>query len=424
VHKQLYRTVERLLEKIDDSSGGEAMLLDVLRLLVFNPAAEKLGIVSGRLYREQKQDYCLIESLGGLGEALAGKTVSKEYQVVRDIERRRLWVISPQSPGFDPVVEAQFGDTDSAAILVGRDPNYILSLSIRHHGSEEDLLVLLETIRAAVGLKLRMQALASQMKQARSIQHSLLPGRLPRLPGFELAALSLPADEVGGDVYDVQEVEPGTVGFMLADASGHGLPAALQARDVVVGMRMGQARDEKINATVSRLNRVINQGGLASRFVSLFYGEVETSGSLVYVNGGHCPPLLASPDGRVRELMTCGPVLGPLPEAVYKRGYVTMEPGDVLLVYTDGVTERLDFEGQGDEDEVHEFGRDRLVALLLDRRGTAAESLVAAVIEAVRAFGRGSPLADDVSVLVIRRLPAADYPPAGGLTAVGTGTMR
>jgi sigma-B regulation protein RsbU (phosphoserine phosphatase) len=424
VHKQLYRTVERLLEKIDDSSGGEAMLLEVLHLLVINPAAEKLGIVSGRLYREQKLDYCLIESLGGLGEALAGKTVSKEYQVVRDIERRRLWVISPQSPGFDPVVEAQFGDTDSAAILVGRDPNYILSLSIRHHGSEEDLLVLLETIRAAVGLKLRMQALASQMKQARSIQHSLLPGRLPLLPGFEMAALSLPADEVGGDVYDLQEVEPGTVGFLLADASGHGLPAALQARDVVVGMRMGQARDEKINATVSRLNRVINQGGLASRFVSMFYGELETTGSLVYVNGGHCPPLLASPGGSVRELMTCGPVLGPLPEAVYKRGYVTMEPGDVLLAYTDGVTERLDFEGQEGEDEMHEFGRDRLVDLLLTRRGADAESIVAAVIEAVRAFGRGTPLADDVSVLVLRRLPATDYPPAGGLAAVGTGMRR
>ncbi len=424
MHKQLYRTVERLLEKIDDSSGGEAMLLEVLHLLVINPAAEKLGIVSGRLYREQKLDYCLIESLGGLGEALAGKTVSKEYQVVRDIERRRLWVISPQSPGFDPVVEAQFGDTDSAAILVGRDPNYILSLSIRHHGSEEDLLVLLETIRAAVGLKLRMQALASQMKQARSIQHSLLPGRLPLLPGFEMAALSLPADEVGGDVYDLQEVEPGTVGFLLADASGHGLPAALQARDVVVGMRMGQARDEKINATVSRLNRVINQGGLASRFVSMFYGELETTGSLVYVNGGHCPPLLASPGGSVRELMTCGPVLGPLPEAVYKRGYVTMEPGDVLLAYTDGVTERLDFEGQEGEDEMHEFGRDRLVDLLLTRRGADAESIVAAVIEAVRAFGRGTPLADDVSVLVLRRLPATDYPPAGGLAAVGTGMRR
>jgi sigma-B regulation protein RsbU (phosphoserine phosphatase) len=422
VHKRLYRTVERLLGTIDDSAGGEAMLRDVLQLLVHNPAAEALGIVAGRLYREQKQDYCLIESVGGLGEALAGKTVSKDYQVVRDIERRRLWVISPQSPGFDPAVEAQFGDTDSAAILVGRDPNYILSLSIRHHASEEDLLVLLETIRAAVGLKLRMQALASQMRQARSIQHSLLPGCLPKPPGFELAAISVPADEVGGDVYDAQEVEPGTVGFLLADASGHGLPAALQARDVVVGMRMGQARGEKINATVARLNRVINQGGLASRFISLFYGELESTGSLVYVNGGHCPPLLASADGQVRELMTCGPVLGPLPEAVYKRGYVTLEPGDMLLVYTDGVTERLDPQAPGGEDDLHEFGRDRLVALLRECRGGDAESAAAAIMGAVRAFGRDAPLADDVSLVVIRRLPAADYPPAGGLATVGTGT--
>lgn len=424
MHKRLYRTVERLLETIDDSSGGEAMLREVLRLLVYNPAAETLGIVSGRLYREQKQDYCLIDSVGGLGDALAGKTVSKDYQVVRDIERRRLWVISPQSPGFDPVVEAQFGDTDSAAILVGRDPNYILSLSIRHHGSEEDLLVLLETIRAAVGLKLRMQALASQMRQARSIQHSLLPGRMPRLPGFDMAAISLPADEVGGDVYDVQEVEPGTIGFMLADASGHGLPAALQARDVVVGMRMGQARGEKINATVSRLNRVINQGGLASRFISLFYGELESTGSLVYVNGGHCPPLLASAGGQVRELMTCGPVLGPLPEAVYKRGYVTMEPGDVLLAFTDGVTERLDPTAPGGEDDMHEFGRDRLARLLLDHREDDAETIASAVIEAVRAFGDDAALADDVSLLVIRRLAATAYPPVGGLATVDTGVSR
>jgi sigma-B regulation protein RsbU (phosphoserine phosphatase) len=424
VHKRLYRTVERLLETIDDSSGGEAMLREVLRLLVYNPAAETLGILSGRLYREQKLDYCLIDSVGGLGDALAGKTVSKDYQVVRDIERRRLWVISPQSPGFDPVVEAQFGDTDSAAILVGRDPNYILSLSIRHHGSEEDLLVLLETIRAAVGLKLRMQALASQMRQARSIQHSLLPGRMPQLPGFDMAAISLPADEVGGDVYDVQEVEPGTIGFMLADASGHGLPAALQARDVVVGMRMGQARGEKINATVSRLNRVINQGGLASRFISLFYGELESTGSLVYVNGGHCPPLLASASGQVRELMTCGPVLGPLPEAVYKRGYVTMEPGDVLLAFTDGVTERLDPTAPGGEDDMHEFGRDRLARLLLDHREDDAETIANAVIEAVRAFGVDAPLADDVSLLVIRRLAATAYPPVGGLATVDTGVSR
>ena len=85
---------------------------------------------------------------------------------------------------------------------------------------------------------------------------------------------------------------------MLADASGHGLPAALQARDVVIGMRMGQAEDEKITATVSRLNRVIHRSGLASRFISLFYGELEETGNMAYVNGGHCPPLLLHPRRR------------------------------------------------------------------------------------------------------------------------------
>ena len=175
--------------------------------------------------------------------------------MVRDIERRRLWVISPESPGLDPDVEPQFSDIDSAAILVGRDPAYILSLGIRHHGSEDDLMVLLETIRAAVGLKLREEALASQLRQAQAIQQSLLPRRLPELAGFDLAAVTIPADEVGGDVYDVQRVEAGVLGLMLADASGHGLPAALQARDVVIGLRMGQAQNQKITATVSQPQR-------------------------------------------------------------------------------------------------------------------------------------------------------------------------
>ncbi len=87
------------------------------------------------------------------------------------------------------------------------------------------------------------------MRQAKAIQQSLLPRRLPAVPGYGLAAISIPADEVGGDVYDTQWVEPGVLGIMLADASGHGLPAALQARDVVTGLRMGQAENRKIAAT-------------------------------------------------------------------------------------------------------------------------------------------------------------------------------
>lgn len=424
MHKQLYRTVENLLDRIDHSAGDERMLSDILKLLVQSPDAASIGVYSGRLYREREQDYLLIESIGERGSAIAGKTVSKDYQVVRDIERRRLWMISPSSPGWDAEVESQFSDMDAAAILVGRDPAHILSLGIRHEGSQDDLMVLLETIRAAVGLKLREEALASQMRQAQIIQHSLLPARLPTLEGFDIYAISHPADEVGGDVFDVQRVETGVLGLLLADASGHGLPAALQARDVVIGMRMGQAADEKITTTISRLNRVIHHSGLASRFISVFYGEMEETGNLVYVNGGHCPPLLVTPDKNVFELKTCGPVLGPLPDAVYRRGSLTLHPGEVLVLFTDGVTER-ELPGTGsDETEPEEFGTGQLIEVIRENLTAAAAEIAEAIVNRVRAFGQNRPFADDVSVMVIKRLPAENYPPVAALTRVSTSSSR
>ncbi len=424
MHKHLYRTVESLLERIDHSAGDEKMLLEILHLLVESPEASSFGIDSGRLYREEKKLYRLIESIGELGPAIAGKTVSKSYQVVKDIERRRLWVVSPETPGWDPEVEAQFSTLDSAAILIGRDPSYILSLGIKHHGSEEDLRVLLETIRAAVGMKLREQILASQMRQARVIQQSLLPSPLPALEGFDIAAVSHPAEEVGGDVYDVQHVEDGVIGLMVADASGHGLPAALQARDVVIGMRMGQANGEKITATVSRLNRVINNSGLASRFISLFYGEIEQSGNLVYVNGGHCLPLLLTPDNEVFELKSSGPVLGPLPDAVYRRGYVTVKPGEVLVIYTDGVTERHHPDSHEHEAKVKEFGLEGLVATTLKYMDRPAAEIAEKIVAAVRKYGGGLPFDDDVSLLVLKRLTAENYPPVEELTPLAVEVRR
>jgi sigma-B regulation protein RsbU (phosphoserine phosphatase) len=332
-----------------------------------------------------------------------------------------VWVISPESPGWDADVELQFSDTDSAAILVGRDPAYILSLGIRHHGSAGDLLVLLGTIRAAVDLKLREEALASQMRQAKAIQQSLLPRRLPEVPGFDLAAVSLPADEVGGDVYDMQWVEAGVLGIMLADASGHGLPAALQARDVVTGLRMGQAENRKITATVSQLNNVIHRSGLSSRFISLFYGELEESGNFAYVNGGHCPPLLLTPGGEVFELKTCGPVLGPLPDAEYRRGYLTLRPGEVLVLFTDGVTERTP---AGDRDGPEEFGREGIVQAVTAAMDRDAAGIAAEIIERVRRFGDGLPFSDDVSLVVVKRLTALDHPPAEDLTQFSVETRR
>ncbi len=422
--KKLFRNVEMLLAEIDASEGNEKMLEDIVHLLVESDDMVALGIVSGRLYRERENDYELIVSVSGHGPGITGKTVSKDYKVVREIERHRLYVISPQTPGFDAELEAQFSDVDSAAILVGRDPAYILSLGIRHHGSEDDLLVLLETLRAAVGMKLREQALASQMKQAAAIQASLLPARIPALEGFEIVAVTQAAEEVGGDVYDIQKVEEGVLGIMVADASGHGLPAALQARDVVIGMRVGQTENEKITAAVRRMNRVIHSSGLTSRFISMFYGELEDTGNFTYVNGGHCPPLVLTPGGDVFELKTGGPVLGPLPDAVYRRNYVNLRPGEVMVIFTDGVTERESSEGPADEDGRREFGREGLIDLVEGMLEKSAEDIACAIMAKVMEFGEQKPLQDDATVLVIKRLPAESYPPAEGLVRVAGPNRR
>ncbi|PID80845.1 hypothetical protein CSB20_05325 [bacterium DOLZORAL124_64_63] len=430
MQKKLYRTIERLLDTVDNSGGGhdEQVLGDILHLLVESDDTASLGVVSGRLYKEREKNFQLIKSISGHGPGITGKTVSKSYQPVQDIMRRRLWITSPDSPGFNPQVEAQFSDMDSAAILIGRDPSYILSLGIRHHGSEDDLRVLLETLRASVGIKLREQALADQMRQARTIQQSLLPTGPCEFEGYDIAAVSLPAEEVGGDVYDLQPVEAGVLGVLLADASGHGLPAALQARDVVIGMRMGMAEGEKITGTVSRLNRVIHRSGLASRFISVFYGELESAGNMTYVNGGHVPPLLLARDGRVFELKSSGPVLGPLPDAIYRRGYLNLRPGEVLAIFSDGVTERHkpddDLQDPDSSQPPEEFGREGLIQVLRATRHKNARAIVDDVLAAVREFGQGRPFEDDVSLLIIKREEVEDYPPAESLTLLSTETRR
>lgn len=447
MYKKLYRNVEQLLRQIDASTGTEDMLRMTVRRIV-ETCAEAYGIENGRLYREQALDYVLIESIGGRGQSIVGKTVSKEYPVIAALEHERIVMISRDYPGFDPEIESQFATHDYAAVLVESSPAYILSFGVRRSEDDgearENLHLILETIRTAIGLKLRQTVLESQLRQAQTIQLSLLPRELPPLPGFDLAAATFPADEVGGDIYDAQPTEFGSITVAVADASGHGLPAALQARDIITGLRMGMARDFKLTATIRRLNRVINASGLSSRFVSLFFAEVEESGNVIYVNCGHCAPLIVNAEGGVFELPSTGPVLGPLPDMTYRRSFANLRPGEVLLIYSDGLTERKSAaapaapaalaaplapaaaaatgarepaDGEA-ENEPEEFGIERLIAVCRQNIARPAAEILDAILTAARAFGGNEPWEDDATLMVLRRLPAAEFKPRRALGQV------
>jgi sigma-B regulation protein RsbU (phosphoserine phosphatase) len=277
-----------------------------------------------------------------------------------------------------------------------------------HRGSVEDLQSSLNIVRLAINQKLRQERFEEILQDARRIQTSILPKRTPRYDGFDIAGDSRPAEAVGGDFYDYIPVTPEMFDVVIADASGHGLPAALQVRDVYVGLRMGLTRDFKLARTVERLNAIINRSKLASKFVSLFLAELETTGSLIYVNAGHVLPFIMHADGAVESLREGGMVLGPSPDATYPRGFAQLGPGDTLVLYTDGITE-CHHHGTGEE-----FGVSRLQRLVARHLQRPASEIVQTVFQAVSRYAATGVPEDDQTLVVVKRPTSNSVPEASG----------
>jgi sigma-B regulation protein RsbU (phosphoserine phosphatase) len=231
-----------------------------------------------------------------------------------------------------------------------------------------------------------------------------------------VAGYTTPAELVGGDFFDFIPVSDQILGIAIADASGHGLQAALQVRDVYTGLRMGVGRDFKIVRTVERLNRIIHQSRLTTKFVSLFYGELEESGNLIYVNAGHPPPLHFHAKG-VTTLKQTGMVLGPSGGSTYSRGFLAMEGDDALLLYTDGMFEATDRKGR-------EFGIERLKKAFLSLREQPSAEIARALIDRVGEFAQGRPPEDDRTVVVVKRTTGAARRPSDSSPRVSDGASR
>ena len=253
----------------------------------------------------------------------------------------------------------------------------------------------LSTLDYAIRQHLRRRELEDIVEQARAIQLSLLPAAFPAFGDFDIAAATVPARSVGGDLYDFLELDAETLAIAIADAAGHGLPAALQARDVVIGMRMGAERDLKITRIIEKLNRIIHRSGLVTRFVSLVFGELEPNGNFSYINAGHPPPLILDRAG-FHPLTRGGMILGPRPDSLYKLGFAHVDRGAVLALYSDGIIECGAERGRP-------FGEAELKAWMGDWRAGPAGRAVADLMERLESFNHGQPFSDDMTVVFVRR---------------------
>ena len=398
----LYRKLEKTIREFE-STGDPARLLATFLGALVTQYRVPLGIVGGRLYQREDSDYVLATTAGdsaeGTGAAPAGYRIPGTYAVIEKLRERGLVILDRDDPLFDPSIEGPLHVSTFAAITVGEDDAWIVSFSLAPDAHREHVLYALNTIRHVINWKLRQFDVEGEILRVQEIQRSLFPRTVPEFPGYDLWGRAEPCDAVGGDVFDFIPIGRRILGVLIADSSGHGLAAALHARDVVTGMRMGIEEDLKVVRVIEKLNRVIHRTSLSSKFVSLFYGELEQNGSFIYCNAGHVPTLRYR-HGSFRLLGKGGPVLGPSPDASFERGFVSTRPGDLLVFYTDGIVEAHDAGGE-------EFGLRRLKQVIRAYHAAGARELVDAVFEAVERFAPDDPLQDDRTVVVVRRLPNA-----------------
>lgn len=262
--------------------------------------------------------------------------------------------------------------------------------------------------RRTLELRAVLQRLESELAAARQLQQSMVPNVFPAasaaLP-VEIFASMEPAREVGGDLYDFFYAEDGTLWFMIGDVSGKGMPAALfmaRAKSLVrlaVALMSGPGGGAPSpSEVVARVNRELCQDNSQMMFVTLFLGMLETdSGALRFCNGGHSAPYRVN--GQALELISGaeGTMLGVQPKASYRTGTMTLAPGECVYLFTDGVVEASN--AQGDV-----FAEERLEAVLRSAAGRSSEQIVQSVADAVRGFVGTAIQSDDITMLAIRRL--------------------
>ncbi len=397
--RQLMKRVEQLVREIQ-SADEVGITIYNLADAIISRFRDALGFYGGRLYQWDGASYELKATFPDAKPAEREFRVPATYAPIEIALAEGVVYMGSDDPNFDHTIEEQLGVDRFAAIEVG-DEEFILSFDLAPGSHRDDVLFSLGVLRHAINQKLRQERMQEVFDQARKIQASILPRRVPVYGGFELYGLIQPMESVGGDFYDYIPITDKILGLAIADVSGHGLPAALQVRDIFMGLRMGMARDFKIVRTVERLNQIIHRSTLTSRFVSMFYGELEPNGVFIYVNAGHPPPFHLSAAGEVRYLEEGGAVLGPVADATYERGFVRLNPGDTVVLYTDGMIEATppDSEGGG------EFGIERLVEIARRLSGKSSREIAETMMKDVEAYRGGAEPQDDRTVVVVT------YPP-------------
>ena len=291
------------------------------------------------------------------------------------------------------------GEKRSEAPYSGTDIRLLKSVA-----SQTALALSNAELTSAIAVEIgRREKLNREIEIAREVQERLFPQRLPEIAGLNYFGRCRTALGVGGDYYDFLALPDGKLGVALGDISGKGIAAALTMASLQASLRADALRaGNDLASLISRVNGMLYDASTEDRYATLFYAQYDPATHLLsYVNAGHCPPILlrrGEKTGAVERLdQAGGTVVGLLPECAYEQAEVSLAPGDLLVIYTDGFSEAM-------SPDLTEWGEERLIRAIAACDGLPAKDTIAKIMQAADAFASGAPQSDDMTLVILRVL--------------------
>jgi serine phosphatase RsbU (regulator of sigma subunit) len=398
----------RALIKAGEELGSQKKSLPELFQLILDLSIDAVGAERGVLMTLENNEELVVRAAKGsafrISATVRDRVVKTRLSVlVRDTMldeafRERQSIIG-QSVRTLMAVPLQTKDRTIGLI-------YVDSPSIARVFKEDDLNLLTVMANTAATrieherlaeIEHQERIMARDLEQAADIQRRFLPAQAPAVPGLDLAGHNAPCRTVGGDYYDFFPYENGRVGMVLGDVSGKGMPASLLMMSLQARVQVLIDEPQDLGAVMTRINRLTATNCPSNRFITFFMCVVNGStGELVFSNAGHNPPLVMRADGNSEWLDAGGCVLGVMPMMKYDEARNCLGVGDVLVIFSDGVTDALN--PQGDE-----FGETRLEATVKQHRTESSGAILEALNRAIADWAAGTPLPDDLTLLVARR---------------------
>ena len=338
--------------------------------------------------------------------SIAEKVITEKVSILT-----RNAMTDPRFHSHDSIVAVGIRSAMCAPLWDNKNVTGLIYVDSRIHENifNKDDLSLLSSLANVAAIKIENAQLMKQkhekermeheLDQARKLQEELLPSRGPDLNGWDITGTNTPCYTVGGDYFDFLSRPGGKLAFALGDVSGKGAKAAMMMMVLRATVHSAAERQTDVSSIMSQTSRVLYHNSEEQSYATFFFGDLDpVSGELKYVNAGHIPPILCrEPSSEVVRLETGGTVLGLFEETAFEVGETSLDPGDVLVVFTDGLSETW---GENDE----EFGEERLSALIKQHKALPAETLMEKLQEEVDQYSLGEHPTDDRTIVVVKRV--------------------